>query len=164
MGVCFNADEVLEMAERIEANGAAFYRRAAELQGGGQAAFLLGLAEMEDGHRATFAAMRRGLAREMQEATAFDPYLEASLYLQGMADSHGGEGAPSVARSLKGTESLGDILRIAIDLEGKSILFYLGLKDMVPARLGRDKVEAIIGEEKGHLAALSLELRKLESS
>jgi rubrerythrin len=164
MGIRFNADEVFEMAERIEANGAAFYRRAAELQGGGQAAFLLGLAEMEDGHRATFASMRRGFAREMQEATAFDPYLEAALYLQGMADSHGGEGAPSVARSLKGTESLADILRIAIGMEQQSILFYLGLKDMVPARLGRDKVETIIAEEKAHLSTLTDEIRKLQAA
>ena len=42
-------DEILELAQRFEQNGALFYRRAAELkEDKGDTRFLLCLAEMED--------------------------------------------------------------------------------------------------------------------
>ncbi|MCH7559530.1 MAG: rubrerythrin, partial [Planctomycetes bacterium] len=57
----FNADEVFEMAEQIERNGAKFYRAAAkkfpELS-----QVLSDLAVMEDEHEKTFAAMRAELS------------------------------------------------------------------------------------------------------
>jgi rubrerythrin len=164
MGISFNADEVFEMAERVERDGADFYRRAARLQASTQAGnveLLKKLADMEDQHRATFAAMRAKLPARMRENTAFDPYLEATLYLDAMADSHGGEGAPAAAAALTGKDSMPDILRTAIGLEKKSILFYLGIRDMVPAKLGKDRIEAIIAEEKSHVVTLAAELRKL---
>ena len=51
MGIRFSADEVFRMAERTEANGAAFYRRAAELRPADESAVadtFRRLAEMED--------------------------------------------------------------------------------------------------------------------
>ena len=78
-----------------------------------------------------------------------------------MADSHGGEGDPKAADKLSGDESLADILKIAIGLEKESILFYLGLRDMVPERLGQDKVDAIVKEERSHVATLTKELKAL---
>lgn len=161
MSINFNADEVLAMAERIEEDGAAFYRKAAELRSGDtdEAGFLQGLAEMEDKHKATFSAMRGELTDRMLQETAFDPYMEAALYLQAMADGHGGEGAVSVADSLTAEDSLADIIKTAIGLEHKSIVFYLGLRDMVPPKLGQDKIDAIIAEEKSHVVTLTERLR-----
>lgn len=162
MSIVFNADEVLAMAERIEADGAAFYRRAAQIhKGAGAKKFLTGLAEMEDSHKAAFASMRKTLAAEMKAGSAFDPYLEAEMYLNAMASAHGGEGAPAAMKALTGRESLRDILRTAIGLEEKSIVFYLGLRDLVPAKMGREKVNEIIDEEKSHIVTLAAELRKL---
>jgi len=165
MAIRFNADEVFEMAEKIEVNGAAFYRRAAALhaQDKESVAFLTRLAEMEDEHRATFAAMRAELPERLREETAFDPYLEAGLYLNAMADSHGGEGTPAAADSLTGKESMTDVLRIAIGLEEKSIVFYLGIQDMVPEKLGKDKIGRIIAEEKSHMVTLAGELKKVRA-
>ena len=54
-----------------------------------------------------------------------------------------------------------EILRIALDLEKKAILFYLGLKDVVPENLGKDKIDRIIDEEKSHVVTLTQELKKL---
>lgn len=164
MGIVFNADEVFSMAEKIEENGAAFYRRAAELHkatAGADVDLLLRLAAMEDQHRATFASMREELSGRMKEETAADPYMEASLYLQALADAHGGEGSVSVTDALTGKESIADVLRTAIQLEQGSIVFYVGLTDMVPPKRGRDKIEAIISEEKHHLAILTGELKKV---
>ena len=160
MGIQFNADEAFEMAERIEEKGEAFYRRAAGLQKDKKnAGFLLKLADMEKNHRATFAGMRAKLSAEAKESTAYDPYAEAAMYLQSMADGHGGEGSQVAADRLTGQESLETILQIAIGLEHKSIIFYLGLREMVPGKLGRDKVDAIIAEEKSHVVTLTKELK-----
>jgi rubrerythrin len=115
---------------------------------------------MEDEHRSTFAAMRSELSGRMKEDTAYDPYLEAGMYLTAMADTHGGEGAPTAAAALTGDESLADILRTAVQLEERSIVFYLGIRDMVPEKLGKDKIDAIIAEEKNHIVVLAAKLRE----
>lgn len=162
MGIAFNADEVLQMAVKIEHDGAEFYRKAADLKKDDQSTdFLLALAEMEDGHEKTFAAMRDGLGDDEKADTVFDPLNEVVLYLSAMADSHGGEGSPKAADQLTGKESLGDIINIAIGLEKESILFYLGLKDMVPEHLGKDKIDSIVKEEREHVATLAKKLKEL---
>ena len=59
MGIEFNADEIFEIAEQIERNGAGFYRRAAEaVEDSQKRRILLDLASREDEHEKTFAAMR----------------------------------------------------------------------------------------------------------
>jgi rubrerythrin len=162
MSIHFNADEVLEVAVRIEENGAKFYRKAADIQSEAEnRAFLEKLASMEDEHGLTFIEMRQQLTEEEREGQVFDPNGEISLYLNALADTHGGEGTPSVADSLTGQETFQEILKIAIDLEKNSILHYLGLRDMVPPRLGKDKVDAIISEERKHIAQLATALAKV---
>lgn len=160
MSIMFNADEVLAMAEDIETSGAAFYRRAASMHKK-HADFLTDLAKMEDRHQETFAQMRKDLPPRMKEETAFDPYMEATLYLKEMADSHKGEGSPAITASLTGKESLADILQIAVVLEQKSIAFYLGMKAMVSEKLGRGKIDDIVEEEKKHVVVLAAELKKV---
>ena len=161
MAIVYNAKEVLEMAQQIERNGAAFYRKAAGLKEESRE-FLLKLAGMEDEHEKTFAQMAGELGAEEQKQTAFDPDNETQLYLDAMADAHGGEGAPSIADSLTGEETVEKILNTAIELERKSILFYVGLKDMVPARFGQDKIDHIIDEEKSHVAVLAKHLKTVK--
>jgi len=55
-----------------------------------------------------------------------------------------------------------EILKSAIEAEKDSIIFYLGMKDAVPEKLGKDKIEAIIKEEMGHVRLLSSELAGLK--
>ena len=162
MAMIFNADEVLQMAVTIEQNGAAFYRKAAGIkEDDASTDFLVELAEMEDGHEKTFEAMRGNLTDDEKGGNVYDPYDEGALYLEAMADTHGGEGDASAAEKLTGNESLEDILGIAIGLEKESILFYLGLKEMVPEHLGKDKLDKIISEEKDHVATLAKKRKSL---
>ena len=151
----FNADEVLQMAERIERNGARFYRRAAEACGTDARTRdkLLELAEMEDGHERTFAQMRGTLRAEESRSAVFDPQGEAARYLAAMADANvfGAEADPV---DLVCDKSIGELLKIAIGLEKESIVFYLGLRDLVSVKLGADKVERILKEEMSHVALL----------
>ena len=63
MGITFNADEIFEMAEQIERNGAKFYREAAEKSSDADIKKMLqDLAAMEDGHQLTFSQMRKELS------------------------------------------------------------------------------------------------------
>ncbi|MDI6448286.1 ferritin family protein [Anaerobaca lacustris] len=159
MSVTFNANEVFEMAEQIERNGAKFYREAAtNTAARDMKDMFLNMAAMEDGHLKTFEAMRKELAAQEKAETVFDPYNEATLYLQTMADSKGSEGLKSPTEKLTGNESAQELLEIAIGAEKNSVLFYVGLKDLVSAQAGRDKVEAIIREEVRHVADLRKQL------
>ena len=152
----FNADEVFQLAIRIEQNGALFYRKAAELQTDSAAAEMLNaLASMEDHHEKAFELIRTKISEAEKTPTVFDPQGEAVEYLASMADHHGGEGSPVAADSLTGNESIEEIIDIAIGLEKESILFYVGLKDFVPPKFGQEKIDDIIREERRHIVQLN---------
>ena len=160
MVYAFNANEMFDLAIRIEENGGRFYRKAAQLQSDPENQALLDqLATMEDHHKLTFETMKKGVSEAGKTPTVFDPLEESRQYLAAMADAHGGEGSPAIADTLTGEESMVQIIDTAIGLEKESILFYLGLKDMVPPEYGQEKLDRIIREEQRHVTQLSA-LRK----
>jgi len=161
MAVNFNVDEIFEIAEQIERNGAKFYREAAGMASDKSVKkMFVDLAAMEEGHLQIFQEMRRQLGEADKEQTTFDPDNQALLYLQTMADEHGTEGKKDSMTRLTGRETIKEIFETAVRAERNSIVFYTGLKVMVSAA-GRDKLEKIIMEELGHLAVLKLQLAKL---
>jgi len=161
----FNADEIFEMAEQMERNGAKFYRKAADSRASVRSRqMLLDLAAMEDEHEKTFASMRAELTAKETAPTIFDPDNQAALYLQAFADGHVFDVKVDPSERLTGQETMEDILRTAIGLERDSVAFYLGIKASVPEQLGRDKVEAIIQEEMGHVTLLSKQLRDVQAA
>ncbi|MFA5251116.1 MAG: ferritin family protein [Phycisphaerae bacterium] len=150
------------MAENIEKDAAKFYRQAVKIAADKKTKqMFLDLASMEDKHLATFQEMRKELGIGEKEETVFDPDNEAAMYLQTMASGHGWEGKRSLTKDLTGKEKIEDILKIALEAEQNSVVFYSGLKELVPPRAGRDRVEAIIKEELGHIAILSEQLALL---
>ncbi len=158
MSYDFNADDVFEMAEQMERNGAKFYRDAAEENvDPANKAFLKGLSEMEVAHEKTFKAMRAELSASEQATTVFDPEGEAALYLRALADTRVFFEKEIDTSSMKG------ILKSAIEAEKDSIVFYLGMKEAVPAELGKGRLDHIIKEEMGHIKLLSKELVKHKS-
>ena len=165
MSIRFSADEIFEMAEEIERNGAKFYRKAAEGAADDEIRrYLLNMATMEDAHLETFAEMRQQLSAAEREVVTFDPENEAALYLDAMADSHGTEGKKSPTEELTGDESIAEIVKIAICAENDSVVFYSGLKSLVTDAAGKDKVDKIIAEELSHIASLTNKLRELKAS
>jgi rubrerythrin len=164
MGTEFNADEVLAMAERIERNGQGFYLMASRVVSDRSVSALLSeLGVWEKGHEALFAGMRKRLTPEQRTSTAIDPYDETFLYLAAMADDHVfARDDLDPATILKQGMSPEEVLNLAIKFEKESILFFLGLKRMVPARLGADEVEKVITEEIGHMAYIEKKKRELK--
>ena len=155
----FNADDILQIAEQIERNGAAFYRECAGNVADPSAVELLEmLAAMEDDHEKTFINIRSQLSAGEKEATTFDPDGEAVLYLKALADTR------VFFEKTIDTSNMEDILKSAITAEKDSIVFYLGMKDLVPADLGEARVDAIIKEEMAHIKLLSNELVTLKKA
>ena len=162
MSITFNADEIFEMAEEIERNGAKFYRKAAENASDKDIEkLLLDLAVTEDGHLETFKQMRGQLADSEKTQNTFDPDNEAALYLQAMADARGYEGKRSPTIELTGKESVKEVFEIALNAEKESVVFYFGIKSFVSEKAGKDKVEKIIGEELSHITTLLDQLKAL---
>jgi rubrerythrin len=149
----FNADEIFEMAEQLERNGAEFYRTAAKTVSDPRAgALLVQLADMEDEHEKVFARMRAQLTASQKAQTVFDPEQEAVQYLKAMADTR------VFFEKVIDTSSMEAILKDAITAEKDSIVFYLGMRDAVPEEMGRRHLDQIIREEMGHIRLLSKEL------
>jgi len=161
MGMPFNADEVFEMAEQIERNGARFYRAAAE-KFPEVSQLLLELAAMEDKHEKTFAAMRAELSGTEAEPLVFDPDDQAQLYLQAMADEHIFNIKSDPVNQLGNLDTPDEVLKTAMGIERDSIAFYAGLKESVSRRAGKDKIDAIIKEEINHIAILSQKMEALK--
>ena len=157
MSHAFSADEILEMAEQIERNGASFYRESADSVGDEEARkFLLQLARMEDNHLKTFANMRAQLSGKEKESPAFDPNNEINLYLGTLADTK-----VFFEKDID-TSSLRGVYKAAILAEKDSIAFYIGLKELVPDSLGKDNLDDIIKEEMKHIKILNDKLIDLE--
>ncbi len=150
----FNADDIFEIAVKIEENGAAFYRdAAAKMSDDKHKNFLLNLAEMEDDHVVTFSNMQKELKETETISSTFDPDDENILYLKALADTR------VFFKKDQPEESFKDILRSAIQTEKDSIAFYLGMKALVPAKQGKSKIDDIIQEEMSHIRILSENLK-----
>ena len=153
MSYDFNANEVFEMAEQMERNGAKFYRDAAETAAdASNKELLIGLSKMEEAHEKIFESMRAELTAADKTSTVFDPSGESALYLRALVDSR-----VFFKKDIDVT-SIVEILKSAIEAEKDSIVFYLGMKEAVPEKLGRNRIENIIKEEMGHIRLLSKEL------
>jgi rubrerythrin len=153
----FSADDVFVLAEDIEVNGMEFYRNAAgKVEDPSHKKLLLDLADMEVTHKKIFTEMRKELAGKEKAETVFDPEGEALAYIKALADIR------VFFEKEIDTSSMEEILKAAITAEKDSIVLYTGMKEMVPEKFGRHRIDTIIKEEMGHIRLLSQELRKLK--
>ena len=162
MTATFNAQEVFEIAEQVERNGADFYIRAAELFDDPDICqMFLNLAKWEMEHEQTFARMKQELQEQSWPAGATetddllpDPRVMAGLAVFGIRSDPAGE--------LRGRQEKLDIIRRAVEKEKDSIVFYHGLKEFVPAGADREKIDDIIKEEMRHIVTLDQLLKQYE--
>ena len=166
MSYDFNADEIFEIAQQIERNGARFYELAAEIiDNPSVKKLLLDLSAMEVEHEKTFVSLRASLSDQEKEKTVFDPEDESVLYLKALADSQFflKKDIPDVLSNMNQTEKdfAKKIIKYAMGAEKDSIVFYLGMKELVPENLGKNKIDQIIKEEMSHIRLLGKELAKI---
>eukprot|EP00767_Chilomastix_cuspidata_P006407 gnl/Chilomastix_cuspidata/6780.p1 GENE.gnl/Chilomastix_cuspidata/6780~~gnl/Chilomastix_cuspidata/6780.p1 ORF type:complete len:167 (-),score=25.93 gnl/Chilomastix_cuspidata/6780:465-965(-) len=149
----FNADEVFEMAIEIEVKGQEFYKKAAADAGNDEVkAILLDLAAMEVDHENTFKEMKKELTSSEKDSNVFDPENEAAAYLKALADTKVFYDKEIDTKSVK------EVMKAAITSEKDSIVFYLGIKQLVPEKKGQDRLDEIINEEMSHIRIITQKL------
>lgn len=159
-GENFNIDEIFEIAEQIERNGAKYYRLAAESFSESQHRdFLIEMAAMEDSHEDYFAWLRKKFREIDSGQLDIDPSGEGALYLRAIAEGQIFNLNEDPAAKVQG-KTFDQILQQAIQAEKDTVLFYLGLKKAMLNETKRDKIEAIIDEEMSHVRILSKRLKE----
>ncbi len=147
--------EVLEVAEKIERNGVKFYRRAAGLCDDDRISTLfVQLAQWEARHVELFKKMRERLSAERWQPGRLDPDRIDSPNAKALAGLAVFAIQPDPSEELTGKESRADVLKMAIEKEKDSIVYYTGLKDFVPHQSDRQVVEEVIQEEMKHVRIL----------
>ena len=116
---------------------------------------------VENKHLSAFQNMREKLAEE-EGLSIFDPLGRSAMYLQALADVRCWEGRKNPLEILTGNETVKELIDIAIEAEKEMVVFYVGLKDLVYFKAGKNKVEEIIIEELSHIHALVRKLKLLD--
>jgi rubrerythrin len=151
-----HADDILEMACRIEKNGFRFYSEAAENVSDPEVKKLLkDLARMEKQHEAVFAGIRKEIKEAEKKLPDPGSGEEPLEYCRTLADMH-------VFNNWKiGSEGVHTILLKALSAEKDTIALFTGLKFFVPERSGRRRINEVIREEMTHVMMLSRKIREM---
>ncbi|MBD3315959.1 MAG: hypothetical protein GF344_09245 [Chitinivibrionales bacterium] len=160
----YSADEVMKMAVRIEKRAADFYSEAAEkARQPGMSKLFGSLSSMETTHARIFGEMEEHMSEKERSTQLYDPGNEMLYFLHDMAGMRAWEGKAGPDKPLSGDEDAEEVISIALRAEREGINFYTFLKDYVPEKSGKERVETIIHEEMRHVAALNRYLAWLQS-
>lgn len=148
----FAAAQALDMAVKIEENGAAFYRAASDKNDDPEIEELFAdLVAREEAHRGVFKEMGEDVASVPEPSGSdvgdYTSFLEVAL-------DHAVFSGPD--KALRMAEEAGDraaALRAAMGFEKDTMLFYYDLREMVSEK-DRQIITDIIREEKQHLRRL----------
>jgi len=145
----FSITEIIEQAIQTEELGYEFYTRMAkrfEGDEGLQRLFnTLALKELQ--HKNTFAELK-GMTGETEP----EGWEEAIPYFRAMTESEFFLGRDKSLPSLEGIKTTRDAVRFAINFEKETLLYFIGMREMVKEK---EVVDEIIHEERNHIAWLS---------
>jgi len=157
----FSSDEILEIAEQIERNGEAFYKKAIENAAGTMVELLQRLIAMEKEHIKVFHDMRTVATPEDRVPATADPDDLAVRYLRSLAEGKVFDLNGDPAKRITSCMTSEDILNTAISFEKEAVLYYAGIRDLV-CDDDLPQIDRIIEEEKKHVVELTEELKKLK--
>ncbi len=162
MGFVFNAEEIFTFALKIENNGLSFYKKAAAQVTDKKVHNLLNtLAEVEHKHELVFKDLKENY-RQKKQIEIYDPEGEWELYLHSMAGGYIFDLSVNPEDVIKPGSTVKDILLYALGREKDSIVFYLGMKELVTDEDDREAINKIIDEEMRHVSFISRELKRIE--
>ncbi|NSW87136.1 MAG: ferritin family protein [Syntrophobacteraceae bacterium] len=159
---CFNAGEVFRIAVQIEENGKAFYEKAQSVIEDAEVKKLfadLALEEVE--HKKKFQDLMAQFPPSASTPTVSDPDNQLDQYIQMMADQHIFGTTEGVDRELAGVRNAVDALKMALQFEKDSVIFFLGMQEATCEGKDRDLIHLLVKEEQEHVRRLSLQLRRL---
>lgn len=162
MAYNFNAAEVFKIAIQIEENGKQFYEQGQKIIGdAGVKNLFTELAKQEVEHKKKFESLREQLPAGAAAPTVWDPDNELDQYLKMMADQHVFISGESVEAKLAEVKDARSALKMAMDFEKDSVIFFLTLEDATEGKQSQDFIRSLVKEEQEHLRRLSLELRRI---
>jgi rubrerythrin len=158
----FNADEVFQVAIEIEENGKIFYDKALEMVDDPQVRNVFkDLALQETEHKRKFQELKQSLPSDASSGTVQDPDHQLADYIKMMADQHVFRTSAGLDQRLQSVTNTMDALRLAIEFEKDSVIFFLSMKDATDESQGRELISLLVKEEQEHLRRLTLELKKV---
>ncbi|MBN1761078.1 MAG: ferritin family protein [Chitinispirillaceae bacterium] len=158
----FCAEEIIDRAIEIEQTAKEFYRNAAiSTKNDTIHSFFETLAVIEGEHERTFREIKMNLSENERQVEINDPGNEMLFYLDGLKEIQAWE-ARSGNGDEENNESTREVIRTALRAEKETVRFYTFLYDYVPPARGLDKVDAVIREERNHVAQLQNVLDRME--
>ncbi len=158
---CFNSGEVFQAAIKIEENGLNFYTKARKAVSDPDIAQLFAsLADEEVGHRKYFESLLSEMPEELKRPTVSDPEQEIGMYIEALADQHVFGPGTKQADLPANLATVEDALKLAIQFEKDSVVFYLGMQEATCEGKAREVVGLLVREELAHVRRLSLHLKK----
>ena len=150
--VLLTADEIIEIAMRLEERGETFYNAAAgKAASANVKALFKDLAIQEQHHRHAFQQMGRGVVELVLTDELWDhfqAYTNALLQQSFFAKPEG-----ALSQSVEAMDER-EALQAALSFEKETLLFFHELREVVKGT-GRQVVERIVQEEKQHIRRLS---------
>jgi rubrerythrin len=158
----FNAAEVFKIAVEIEENGKRFYEQSLSCIDDPEVKQLFEeLASEEVQHKKKFQSMLAELPKEAAAPTVFDPDNQQAQYIRMMADQHVFARSESVDTKVCELKDMRDALRLAIDFEKDSVIFFLSMQEATDSKKGKELVNLLVKEEQEHLRRLSAQLHRV---
>lgn len=152
----FNSCEIVEMALEIEKNGRDFYAALAEKTSDLLAADIFRfLSREEEKHIGVFHRLRDALMMCDEKEQTSDEYF---AYLNAVAGEHVFLEAGSGARAAGSMANPEEALALALAFEMDSIVFFEGMRSVVPASESA-VLDALIAQERKHVVQLN-EMKK----
>ena len=91
----------------------------------------------------------------------WDPDNELDQYIKMMADNHVFVSSAGLTAELAKVKNAADALKLAMEFEKDSVLFFLTLEDAAAGKKDQELIKTLVKEEQEHLKRLTLELRKI---
>ena len=157
----FNVFEILQIAEKIEHNGAKFYLKIAELLDNPEFRNICyTLASWKARHEKILAQRRKRFSEKTGEFGTFDP----NNYVLSNPDVMAGLAVfatkPGSLKDPQSQDNIAEILKDAINKAKEAIVFYNGLKGFARDPSSEETIDMIIKEENRHIRLLSEQLKK----
>lgn len=152
MGILLSGADVIDLAVQTEVRGENFYRQAARQADQPAARDLFTfLADEEVRHKQFFSGLAPSII-----ATEVDPttWAEAAEYIAATVDQAFFSKSDAPIRAVPQGASVDDMLRLAIQFEQQTLLYFHTIRDLVqPAN--QPLIDKVIAEERSHVRKLS---------
>jgi rubrerythrin len=161
MSISFSGSELIDIAIGIEKRGIVLYDIMAKSTSDVASRDIFHyLADMEREHARIF----QGMLKEADKYRMPEGYAEEyGEYLQALIDSAVFTDDFITSEMATKADTDVEVMELAIGAEKDSILFYYGMKDIMPKK-AQQTVDKIIAEEKSHLRQLSGLKKKLAAA